>query len=561
MPATPIPKSLLHSEGFLAWSWEPGKKPVCRHSLFANLLSATVYPPLAPSILTLLEGQVSKAGSYNYWVRSSPDAAAEPYPDDLDDTACATGLLAQAGVLTPPQKARFVKLLISLEEAPGGPYRTWCTHDPAWHDVDPVVNANVAWALVQCRVTLPTLTAYLEQQWEKDACSPYYPNQWVARYLLVRTLPSLVVLPLLTQRLQSDPPTTPLSRAAAALCARHAHLPVTFPSERARLEPLITERAGPVPRYSGSRVASTAWYRASRVSVPPPTHRSYPAYSRFRRMLLTCSPLLAEPLFPFLSRLERVDRTGSLAGVARGFARVASPATPERILRQLEEATIWGWLAYTLADGILDQVLPAAQLPTVQWATRQAAAAFERAAGASFRPVIERLFTRVDVANSWEQRYARLSAPSREPFPPLSERSCAHVLGPLAVLAPTSAARRQAALLEAYIMAYLTLRQHLDDAHDWREDHERGIRTAIGDAVRAAASDHSLPALRRAFETVGVRYVLRQGARYERALSRARAALPPAWQPFLATECGELAAALDRFRYAVQFVRELREAA
>src|SRR4051812_48582098 len=53
------------------------------------LEKAAVADQIIKPALKFLKSQVSPAGSWNYWRRDSKCSADFPYPDDLDDTACA----------------------------------------------------------------------------------------------------------------------------------------------------------------------------------------------------------------------------------------------------------------------------------------------------------------------------------------------------------------------------------------------------------------------------------------------------------------------------------------
>jgi hypothetical protein len=195
-------------------------------------------------------------------------------------------------------------------------------------------------------------------------------------------------------------------------------------------------------------------------------------------------------------------------------------------------------------------------LPSIQWATRQTVNTFSKAVGDDFGSTIDQFLTRVDQANQWEMKYGRLTHLSKKPFPPLSERSVAHLLGPLAVL-HVGNQLSYSKEVERVGEAYLALRQHLDDAHDWLEDHQRGIRTAVGDVVRKAGSTQEIPELRKAYSQQGVRFVCTKGKKLLKQCKQAREGLPPAWQGFLQSEEQRLQASLTTFEDAVRFSRSL----
>lgn len=162
----------------------------------AIILRALAGVELAPadsireSLSSFLLEQRSAAGSFNYWVRSSDNYRRQPYPDDLDDTACvwlALGL-DQPDVLSGAVQADIARLLITAERKPGGPYRTWFVAADAarqWQDVDVAVNANVWTLLRHMGVRLAALEEWLTEA-VKSGKSPsaYYPGWAPTIYFL-----------------------------------------------------------------------------------------------------------------------------------------------------------------------------------------------------------------------------------------------------------------------------------------------------------------------------------------------------------------------------------------
>ena len=81
-----------------------------------------------------LAGQACRHGSLNYWQRDSADSKSTPYPDDLDDTACAWAAICQSApsLLDGNVQAKLVRLLTATESTAGGPYGTWLvSHESA----------------------------------------------------------------------------------------------------------------------------------------------------------------------------------------------------------------------------------------------------------------------------------------------------------------------------------------------------------------------------------------------------------------------------------------------
>jgi hypothetical protein len=134
----------------------------------------------------------SASWTWNYWMRGVPEATAQPYPDDLDDTCCAIiGLYHyQPSLVDGTVLGYLAQSLVSCETALGGPYETWLVNrglHPDWHDVDLAVNTNIGYCLSLQAIELPGLMSYIEQQLaSKELRSTYYEGELPNIYFLAR---------------------------------------------------------------------------------------------------------------------------------------------------------------------------------------------------------------------------------------------------------------------------------------------------------------------------------------------------------------------------------------
>ena len=129
-----------------------------------------------------LLSQKSNHWSFNYWFRDSKEYKKIPYPDDLDDTFCALAALYEhnSKIFDGNVMGKIINMLTIAEEKEGGPYNMWLTpRNPRatgekWHDIDLVVNSNVAFFLYLNNITLPKLNAFIEKSVdENDYEFPY----------------------------------------------------------------------------------------------------------------------------------------------------------------------------------------------------------------------------------------------------------------------------------------------------------------------------------------------------------------------------------------------------
>jgi hypothetical protein len=187
-------------------------------------------------------------------------------------------------------------------------------------------------------------------------------------------------------------------------------------------------------------------------------------------------------------------------------------AAPQNIslhlLDELALANLFGWMAYTIYDDVLDgeihdspQLLLSAANFFLRSLTLQYAALDAQIPGLLDEYI--KMMNIIDDANAWEQVHCRAliengvlvlpkelpyglrtttAAAGRAALAKLADRSLGHALPALGVLfvagyAPDS---REVVAVLAFFRNYLTARQLHDDAHDWKEDLLRGRVNSVG---------------------------------------------------------------------------------
>jgi|GEM_PF-3363066 len=164
-----------------------------------------------------LELELAPTGTANYRMHSVPSAQPTPYPNDLDDTFCALSavFLHDKHRLQGDKLALATMALTQTEVEPGGPYRTWLVKPeaaPIWRDVDPVVNANVAYFLKLNGTRLPKLDTYIAGQISLPV-SAYYPSPLHVLYFMARALEGTPHIKKVEATLLACQPTNTLERA------------------------------------------------------------------------------------------------------------------------------------------------------------------------------------------------------------------------------------------------------------------------------------------------------------------------------------------------------------
>lgn len=500
--------------------------------------------------------QKSACWSYNYWQRGSVGAEQHPYPDDLDDTCLAMSALANCDpkLIGGEALANLVALLTFAEETEGGPYRTWLISAQApriWKDIDLAVNSNIAYCLGLQNVILPNLTAFQERAIRKRSfASPYYASIYPVLYFLARSyrgdlrdqLRSFIINCQDERGVWDNPlstalMTTSLLRLGGAMDAVERATSALAGLRRPEIikpYPFVVERTdaqGTV--FSGSASQTVACYleamnlykqeeryRQNGTLTSVPTKEQRPAADQklvlaIRRQTLERIKMLHSP---FREQTEKIINT-AVSKDTEGLRTLvpyymASALEHRRVVLaetviMLGQAHLYGWLAYTIYDNILDEEDDGkggrAALPLANLFLRESVTIFQkfcrkyRPFGELFRETMDRL----EETQHWEIQHCRArrtdltdgngatagrtaltisTLPDFGNYDRLAERSGGHWLGALAILPALGYGleSKTARQLTSFFKHYLIARQLNDDLHDWEEDLTAGrISSAV----------------------------------------------------------------------------------
>jgi hypothetical protein len=175
---------------------------------------------------------------------------------------------------------------------------------------------------------------------------------------------------------------------------------------------------------------------------------------------------------------------------------------PEQLFVNLGCANLYGWMAYTIYDDLLDNEGDPHLLPAANVAMRRSLKAFDAALTGheAFHICVRNTFDSIDAANSWEATRCRFAVredsitigtlPRYGRLRRLAERSLGHTLTPLAVLAASGITPESstAQALQLSLRHYLIARQLNDDMHDLQNDLVAGrISYVLATALRELA--------------------------------------------------------------------------
>lgn len=475
--------------------------------------------------------------SFNYWPREHELSKQLPYPDDLDDTFCALMALFQhnPGLIDATCLGHVAKLLIATETAPGGPYRTWLVPPSSaavWRDVDVAVNSNIAGFLQSVAGPLPNVTAFMEHAISAEKLtSPYYPSPYPVAYYVARAYRgpgqgqlAKQLLDLARQGFWETPLQTALAvsalvqlgradacEAALAYLRSSQRSDGSWPAEAFCLDPAQNGRQF----YNGSPALTTSLVLEAIARMEQACAEAKPGAEitattqkvehrslsdQVYRRAHTGFAHLPEPLSSacrtMSQSMQKNDSHHEITLLPAFFANALSIcpvwANKGRLIR-LGEANLYGWMAYTIFDTVIDESDDTQLLPVACTALRRCHAAFWTCLpkNMGFWPVIEEAFDAIDAANAWEIKNCRFEVegthitvaalPRYGRRHKLAERSLGHLLTPLALLAAEGYALHspEVKAVRLGLTHYLIARQLCDDLHDWEQDLQKGQITYV----------------------------------------------------------------------------------
>jgi len=304
----------------------------------------------------------------------------------------------------------FIKITNLLGDA--GPYQTWLYSE--WHDLDVVVNSTIAYFLSLYKINLPPLTEYIDNSFD----SKYYTNPLVKYYFISRGYAGTKKEEIISI-VSNMKPKTLLETALrfSTLMNLGEKVDVVF-EDLPMGNDLYIDKDG----YEGCDALTYAFCleALSLVKKEKP-------------------PLVLNTLLPRNIRFNDIFKTAS----------------------KFDRATALGWIAYSLYDDVVDNDAP---VETIYEANE---IMVDLILSLKHPPdLIKKIFTRMHKATIWELQNCR----SLDKLPRFKkhysgEKSLGFVFD--CPVFPTSR------IINKY-REFLELKQLNDDAHDWKEDLDRG---------------------------------------------------------------------------------------
>lgn len=454
--------------------------------------------------LRMIVEEIQPDGAFNYHRTADSSHFTKMYPDDLDDTALAyaTLRLYRPESLNGSHYARLTQLLISSETAVGGPYNTWLTdfkNNVYWQDIDPAVNANIAFLLTLCGVRCPRLRTFFED-YLKTGCPPsrYYHSPLAILYFLSRAYQGLAAAEAsrqLRRMLEISIGRSPLHTALAIISLLRWNQPLNLNKCAAYLLQtqsangdwkaeafyLETEKDGQT-NYYGHRALTTAFcLEALALLHTQATTKIAPA------TLFQDEEILRSIKDRFVTECALVSRNFGDIAEQQAAQLLKHPFWREAILWSRQTAAaigrssradnelhttfgvaqLFGLSAYGIIDDLIDRQGSVIRLPFTLLAARRCSAYYQ-----TLWPDHAERF----MGNS-EQALAEEAAGKIPTDSAAKSLGCA--LPALATLARSGADSATLVHFEEYFRQLLRSRQWSDDAHDYLDDIAAGRHTPV----------------------------------------------------------------------------------
>jgi len=464
-----------------------------------------------------LLSEKKECGTYNYWAKSFEKYKSESCPDDLDDTSCALSALISYDPKLIDEKdlAQVTQILINSEANTGGPYYTWIVPkkaDKKWKDVDLAVNANIGFFLSRIGIDLPSIKILIEKAiTTKNFNSTYYPDYstlyFISKFYKGKLKNQLVKILL---KENSKDFKNPLECALLGVsllnlgeepCLTKKNVEYLLLNQKENgsfgAGTFINERTfiNNNKRFSGSEA-----FTAALVGKLLMAHKSQSEKKEKNNNL----PLkievvnytreiirnrfnsdLFEDFDALLGKIARYDQDEQIVLhpflFAKSFKKSFPIKTDKKFLLNLAAASILGWIAYTIFDNISDENKDLDKLSMAIICNRELENLFCKD-NPNFKVIFHKFMDRVDYANFYEYKYARVNkkniAPVGKIYPNImfiAEKSIAHCLAPLAIISKLGYASDSLEFIKlvSFYQNYLVARQLNDDAHDWKDDFNR----------------------------------------------------------------------------------------
>lgn len=470
--------------------------------------------------ITYLKSNMGAQRTWNYISREH----SSPYPDDLDDTfLCLTAImLYDRSFITPEILVGITQLLIRNEHEIGGPYTTWITQDKNWLDIDIIVNAHIYRFLNLLTISLPSLDDYFNNKIEaNDLVSQYYNQPLVTLYLLSQSLPEHLqgtIRNYVYKHLNTFKPVHSLEHLILATFLDVTTNTVINKSISHYLEkplPLFIERLQQTTTvYSFSSAFQIALLLQLNLSKPSLLIKNTTSTS-LANIIDTSRILLNQYIGEYSLIYKEISNQMRILAPSAETAQLLLPeiflkhlkpelsrVVSQDIIERLNLACLLGWASFTIQDQVIDGETTYKKIPIITSCMLIMQEIIHSILiGSSDTLRVQKLFHTINEALLQETVFQTvtitnfiISLPvpleTSEPLETLSYKSLGIAMSSitLTLLLPIENSYQSIELLVHYYKKVLTLKQLLDDMHDWYDDLVSGFLNRVGQEILIIAN-------------------------------------------------------------------------
>jgi hypothetical protein len=525
--------------------------PKMRHTTFATSLilislqkTKELYPTDIDLLLITKHGidflctEKHENGSWNYWKKNLNKS--KHIPNDLDATFCALSAIRihKPEIITGTILAQVVYLLIATETKEGGPYNTWIVNTeeyPTWKNIDPVVQANIAFFLALQDIKTENINTLLQEiilESEKYS-SLYYTDPFIGIYFITRTvcggnhknkseymerIKKYVLKAVQSKNHLDNTLKSAMSIVMLCYCNPTKNeliilkslvdaLIVSFSNEHYGPYPIYVQQSfGEQIEYSGSSavtlgviIEALSLYENLTTTYDKKQESTYHLHDHLEQDVIQTFLKRCKDIPEIIPQLEKLSQQIIKQDIGKQITLLPhlfyhslicenEKSIHNAILTILGATNLAGWIAYRIYDDILDNEGKPELLPIANICIRQITETYLKLLPKEFHITCSHILNNLDHANLWERQRTYMCGdviPDYGHYDVLAHKSLAHCLGPVTILALLGYSPTHLFVTETILFFhhYLIARQLHDDAHDWQSDLEKGFTNSVAATI------------------------------------------------------------------------------
>jgi len=469
--------------------------------------------------------------TFNYLCRNfDKKITKEKYPDDADDTflALLALYLYDKSLFTGEVMSIVIKNLISIEKNIGGPYNTWFINkNDDSKDFDMIVNSNILSFLDNFDVKIYQTELFLRKSIEEEVLSKYYHNSLFKYYLLsqrkdkthskqilcklnsyIKSYNDLKGLEkcLLTNTLIKLDQKTPILNTGLSYIINNLDELCDTPYEL-----FIEKFKNKETEYSVCKSFNIALLIEGihlnnslkdklRIFNKIPTEKSEYENSiqkRIKNFGNTLHGKTKSQYHKIIGNILNRKNIGEIISTSFHVHKCIKTNLSKESIEKLDEATIYGWMAYEIYDDIYDEGKRIECLGLANILNRKSYELFCLFDNEN-KSLVDYYFKKIDQTNTLqyelkaynnESILSKVEKMSKRYYEKIVfNRAIGHIIGPMLIInqmRDKGKRKKYRKMLYKFFKNYIISKQLNDDVHDWEEDYKNGNITLVHQMIQS----------------------------------------------------------------------------